>query len=315
MSDIAADPVVRHRGIKGPWALHRPIWWGVLRRTVSELWGDNLTDWAAALTYYSVISLFPGVIVLSALMGLAGPEATQSLIDTITQVGDGDNSAIVQVLEELQRSRSLAGPIAIIGIATALWTASGYIGAFVRAVNSIYDTEEGRPLWKTVPLQIVLTAVIVLLVAICTVGVVVSGQIAETVGQWMGFGSVGVTVWGIVKWPIMAILVNLAFALLYWAAPNARQLGFHWLTPGSSLAVLLWIAASAGFAFYATHFGTYNKVYGSLAGAVVFLIWLWLTNIAILLGAQFDAELARGRRIQQGGSADEKPILPQRDEP
>ncbi|MET7768367.1 YihY/virulence factor BrkB family protein [Nocardia sp. NPDC005366] len=316
MTDISTHGDTGHRRISGPSALRWRSWWGVLRRTVTEFQADNLTDWAAALTYYSVISLFPGVIVLSALLGLAGPSATQSLVDTINEVGNGGgNSVVVHVLEELQRSHSVAGPLAIIGMATALWTASGYVGAFVRAANAVYDTEEGRPIWKTVPLRIALTAAIVFMVGVCAVGVLVSGRVADTVGRWLGLGSVGVTVWGIVKWPVMAALVSLTFALLYWAAPNARQLGFRWLTPGSVLAVLIWIAASAGFAFYAAHYGSYNKVYGSLAGAIVFLVWLWLTNVAILLGAEFDAELARGRRIEQGGSADEEPILPPRDQP
>ncbi|TQM26313.1 YihY/virulence factor BrkB family protein [Nocardia bhagyanarayanae] len=302
--------------IGGPLALPWRSWWGVLRRTVAEFRSDNLTDWAAALTYYSVISLFPAVIVLSSLLSLAGPDATRSLIDTIDDIGPGSgNTVVVQAVEELQRSRSLAGPLAIIGVATALWTASGYLGAFVRAANAVYDTEEGRPLWKTLPLRLGLTAVTVLLVALCAIGVLVSGRIADTVGQWLGLGSAGVTVWSIVKWPVLAVLASLVFALLYWAAPNARQLGFRWLTPGSLLAVLLWIAASAGFAFYATNFGSYNKVYGSLAGAIVFLVWLWLSNVAILLGAEFDAELARGRRIEEGQPADSEPILPPRDEP
>ncbi|TCJ89786.1 membrane protein [Nocardia alba] len=305
-----------HREINGPWALRSRTWWGALRRTVSEVFDDTLTDWAAALTYYSVISLFPGVIVLSALLGLAGPDTTRSLIDTIDELGyGGANSAAIQVLEQLQNSRAAAGPLAIVGIATALWTASGYIGAFVRAANVVYDTEEGRPIWKTVPLQLVLTAALVVLVVICAVGVLVSGRLAEIVGSWLGLGSVTVQVWGIAKWPVLAILVSLAVALLYWAAPNARQPGFRWLSPGSVLAVLLWVLASAGLAFYATNFGSYNKIYGSLAGAVVFLVWLWLTNMAILLGAQLNAELVRGRNIEQGVSPDQEPILPPREQP
>lgn len=307
---------VKRREIEGPWALRSRTWWGVLRRTVAEVFGDTLPDWAAALTYYSVISLFPGVMVVSALLGLAGPDAGRTLIDTIDQLGyGGTNSVAVQVLTQLQDARSLAGPLAILGIATALWTASGYVGAFVRACNVVYDTDEGRPIWKTIPLRLALTAALVALVVVCAVGVLVSGRVAEIVGAWLGVGSATVTVWGIVKWPVLAILVSLAFALLYWAAPNARQPGFRWLSPGSVLAVVLWVLVSAGFAFYATHFGSYNKVYGSLAGAVVFLVWLWLTNIAILLGAQFDAELARGRNIDRGAPPDQEPILPPRDAP
>ncbi|MGN2636581.1 YihY/virulence factor BrkB family protein [Nocardia takedensis] len=316
MTQIAVTGVGGSERIRNPWALRRGTWWAVSRRTVSALWNDDLTDRAAGLTYYSVISLFPGVVVVSALLGLAGPSATRSLIDTITELGyGGDNSASVQVLEELQSARSLAGPAAIAGLVIALWSASGYIGAFVRAVNAVYDAEEGRPLWKTVPLQIGLTIALVVLVVLCAGGVLVSGQLAEVAGRWLGFGPAAVTAWGILKWPVLALLVSVVIALLYWAAPNARQPGLRWLTPGSVLAVALWIAASVGFAFYATHFDSYNKVYGSLAGAVVFLVWMWLSNVAILLGAKFDAELARGRHIEQGGDADVEPILPPRDTP
>lgn len=307
-----------HRAVHfaGPTDLRWRSWWGAIRRTVTEFQDDKLADWAAALTYYSVISLFPGLIVLTALLGLAGPSATRSLIDTVEQIAPGAGSALlVDVLEELQGARSLAGPLAFVGVLTALWTASGYIGAFVRAANTIYDTAEGRPIWKTLPLQIGLTVATVLLVALCVIGVLLTGRVTEIVGQWLGIGSAGVLIWRVAKWPVLAVLISLAFALLYWAAPNARQPGFRWLTPGSVLAVALWIAASAGFAVYTANFDSYHRVYGSLAGAIVFLVWLWLTNIAILLGAEFDAELARSRGIEQGRPPDEEPILPPRDEP
>ncbi|ASF08953.1 YihY/virulence factor BrkB family protein [Nocardia brasiliensis] len=298
----------------GPTVLRWRSWWGVFRRTVTEFLDDNLSDWAAALTYYSVLSIFPGLVVLTAILGALGPSATQSLIDTIQQMGPSSGTALlVDSLRQLQGASQLSGPLAVIGLATALWTASGYIGAFMRASNAIYDTEEGRPIWKTVPVQLGLTALMVVLLALCAIGVVVTGQVAERVGQWLGIGSAAVLVWDIAKWPVLAVLVSLAFALLYWAAPNAQQPGFRWLSPGSVLAVLLWIAASAGFAVYVANFGSYNKVYGSLGGVAVFLIWLWLSNIAVLLGAEFDAELARGRRIEQGFPPDEEPFLPPRD--
>ncbi|WP_405162156.1 YihY/virulence factor BrkB family protein [Nocardia sp. NBC_01499] len=299
---------------KGPSVLHWRSWWGVLRRTVTELLNDNLTDWAAALTYYSVLSIFPGLIVLTAILGALGSSATQSLIDTIKEIGPGSGTALlVDSINQLQGSRHLAGPLAIIGLGTALWTASGYIAAFMRAANTIYDVEEGRPIWKTVPVRISLTAAMVVLLAVCVIGVVATGTVAERLGRWIGVGSAGVLVWDIAKWPVLAVLVSLAFALLYWAAPNAQQPGFRWLSPGSVLAVLLWIAASAGFAVYVANFGSYNKVYGSLGGVAVFLVWLWISNVAVLLGAEFDAELARGRRIEQGLPPDQEPFLPPRD--
>ncbi|MFC4374519.1 YihY/virulence factor BrkB family protein [Nocardia halotolerans] len=316
-----SDSVVQRRPLTpdwshGPSVLRARSWWGVLRRTVTEFRADHLTDWAAALTYYSVLSLFPGIIVLTALLGLQGTAATDSLIRTIEQLGAGAGpDLLVNAIRELQGSRSLAGPLAILGLVTALWTASSYLGAFIRAANAIYDTDEGRPLWKTLPLRVALTATMVVLIAVCVIGVLFTGRFAHGAGQWLGVGSTGVLIWDIAKWPVLAVLISLAFALLYWAAPNAQQPGFRWLTPGSALAVLLWIAASAGFAVYAANFGSFNKVYGSLAGAVIFLVWLWFSNIAVLLGAEFDAELARGRRIEQGQPPEHEPVLPHRDTP
>lgn len=315
------ETAVRHRypapdWSSGPLTLRCRSWLGALRRSIAGFQKNNVADWAAALTYYSAISLFPGILVVTALLGLAGPTAAQSLIDAIEQFGRNDGSALlVDTIRELQGTRALAGPLALVGVATALWTASGYIGAFVRAANAIYETTEGRPIWKTLPMRLGLTAATVVVVAACATGVVLTGRVAEVVGHWLGLGSAGVRVWDLAKWPLLALLVSLAFALLYWAAPNARQPGFAWLTPGSVLAVLLWLVVSAGFAFYVGNFGSYNRVYGSLAGAIVFLMWLWLTNLSILLGAQFDAELARARRIEQGRPPELEPILPHRDEP
>ncbi len=306
----------RRRIPHGPFDLHGRAWWGVLRRTVAEFQENKITDWAAALTYYSVLSIFPGLLVLTAVLGLLGDAATQSLIDTVRRIGPGSGTnLLVDAIGQLRNSRALAGPLALVGLGTALWTASGYLGAFMRASNSIYGTEEGRPIWKTVPLRLGLTVMMVALVAVSALGVVVTGTVADRVGHWIGLGDAGIRVWDILKWPVLVVVISLVFALLYWAAPNARQLGFRWLTPGSSLAVLVWVAASAGFTVYVANFASYNKVYGSLAGAVIFLIWLWLTNVAVLLGAQFDAELARGRCIEAGQPAEQDPVLPPRDEP
>jgi membrane protein len=298
----------------GPTDLSRRSWWAVLKRTVTEFQHDNLTDWAAALTYYSVLSLFPGLLVLTALLGVLGHSATQALIDNLNAIGPGQaRDLLVNALRQVQGSRSLAGPLAIVGLLGALWSASSYIGAFMRATNAVYDMPEGRPMWKTLPLRVALTLALMVLVAVCAFGLVVSGALAERVGHLLGVGSVGITVWNIAKWPLVAVLVSLAIALLYWAAPNVRQPGFRWFSPGGVLALVVWAIASTGFAFYVANFGSYNKTYGSLAAVIVFLVWLWITNIAILLGAEFDAELARGRSIASGRPADEEPFLPPRD--
>jgi membrane protein len=299
---------------EGPTDLSRHSWWDVLKRTVRQFGRDNLTDWAAALTYYGVLSIFPGLVVLTALLGLLGPGPTQTVIDNVNQIVPGQGREIVVgAIKELSGSRSLAGPVAVLGLLGALWSASGYVGAFMRAGNAIYGMPEGRPLWKVLPLRIGLTVGIVALLAACALGVVATGTVARQLGDLVGLGPTGVQVWEIAKWPVIAVLVSLAFALLYWAGPNVRQPGFKWLTPGGLVAVVLWAAASAGFALYVANFGSYNKTYGSLAGVIVFLVWLWISNLAVLLGAELDAELARGRGIEGGQEGEDEPFLPPRD--
>ncbi|GGS31007.1 ribonuclease [Actinokineospora fastidiosa] len=285
-------------------------WKSLLRGTLRGFAKDKLTDWAAALTYYAVLSIFPAIVVVTSLTALLGPSATASLVDNIQAIVPGQAAEILTTaVEELKGSASVAGPLAVLGLLGALWTSSGYIGAFMRASNAIYEMPEGRPLWKTIPLRIGMTVTVAVLLALCAAGVVATGAIAERIGSAIGIGTTGLTIWGVVKWPVIAVLVSLVIALLYWAAPNVRHPGFRWITPGGVLAVLIWAAASAGFAVYVANFGSYNKTYGSLGGIIAFLVWLWITNLAVLLGAELDAEIAR-----TGASAeDDEPFLPPRD--
>jgi membrane protein len=300
--------------VDAPTDLPKRSWWEVLKRTVKEFNRDNLTDWAAALTYYGVLSLFPGLLVLTAVLGLLGPSATQSLVDSVNSLGPGQaRDIIVGGIEELQKTKSFAGPMAVIGLLAALWSASGYVGAFMRASNSIYDVEEGRPFWKVIPLRIGLTLGVVVLLVITAAGIGVSGGVAEEVGGFFGLGSTAVTVWGIAKWPVLLLLASLAIGLLFWASPNVRQPSFLWITPGGLLTVVVWVVASLGFGFYVANFGSYSKTYGALAGVIVFLVWLWISNLALLLGAELDAELERGRRIEAGQEPDQDPVAPPRD--
>jgi membrane protein len=300
-----------HEPPEGPLDLPKRSWFDVLKRTIHEFRKDNLTDWAAALTYYGVLSLFPGIILLTALLGMLGPSATQSLIGSLNSVGPG--TARDLIVNAIRGAHHFAGPLAIVGLVGALWTASGYLGAFIRACNAIYDVGEGRPMWQTVPLRLGLTLGMVVVLVCCAAGLVFTGSLATQAGHLLGIGSVGITVWNIAKWPVLLLLISLAIAVLYWLAPNVRQPGFRWFSPGGLLAVVLWAVASAGFAFYVANFGSYNKTYGSLAAVVVFLVWLWISNLAVLLGAEFDAELARGRQIEAGQPADAEPFLPPRD--
>ena len=298
----------------GPTDLPKRSWWTALRRAVKEFFADDMLDWAAALTYYSVLSIFPAIVVITALVGLLGQSATDVLVDNVRQIAPaGASDTLVDVIGQLQGSASFAGPVAIIGLLGALWAASGYVGGFIRASNAIYEVDEGRPAWKTLPLRVFLTVVMVVLLAMTVAGLALSGGVADRFGDLLGLGSTTVLVWNIAKWPVLAILLGLAIALLYWASPNVRQLGFRWLTPGSFFAILVWVLASLGFAFYVANFASYNKVYGSLAAVIVFLVWLWISNIAVLLGAEFDAELTRERRIEEGAPPSEEPFLEPRD--
>jgi membrane protein len=297
-----------------PSRLEKRSWFGVLKRTVTEFKDDNLTDWAAALTYYGILAIFPALIVLVSILGLVGESATQPLIDNLGSVAPGPAQEIfTSAIENLQGSQGAAGVFFIVGLAGALWSASGYVGAFMRASNSIYDMEEGRPVWKTLPTRVGLTLVLLVLLAISAIAVTLSGGLAKEVGGLLGLSDTAVTVWSIAKWPVLLLIVSFMFALLYWAAPNVKHPKFRWISPGGVLAVIGWVIASLAFAFYVANFGSYNKTYGALAGPIVFLVWLWISNIMVLLGAEFNAELERGRALEAGMPEDREPFVEPRD--
>ncbi|SCL68045.1 membrane protein [Micromonospora citrea] len=309
-------PVGPDEGPDSPTELPGTGWKAALRRTLREFQEDSLTDWAAALTYYGVLSIFPGLLVLVSILGLLGPEATQGVKDTVNQAVPQENvrQIVEGAINQAQQSGGFAGLAAILGLVAAFWSASGYIAAFMRASNTIYDVPEGRPIWKTLPIRVGVTALIGVMLLASAVIVVFTGGFAEQAGEAIGLGSTAVTVWNIAKWPVLLLLVSLMFAILYWASPNARHGGFRWVSPGGVLAVVIWLMISGLFALYVTNFGSYNKTYGALAGVIIFLIWLWLSNIAILLGAEFDAELERSRAIEAGHSPDEEPYVELRDD-
>ena len=295
--------------------LRRDSWKYVARRTVRECSKDQCTDLAAALVYYSVLAIFPAAIALLSVVGLVG-QADQT-ITTVTSVlediGAGSVAqTITPVLESLSNSTG-AGFALVLGLLTALWSASGYVSAFGRGMNRIYEIPEGRPFWKLRPLMLLLTLVAVILAAAVALALVISGPVARVVGDVIGLGSAAVTVWNIVKWPIILLAVALIFALLYYAGPNVKQPKFRWISVGAVVAILVWVLASAVFGIYVANFSNYNKTYGTLAGVIVFLLWLWITNLAMLFGAELDAELERARQLQAGMPAEESIQLPPRD--
>lgn len=308
------DPQVRRNAPDQPTSMSKRSWGTVLKRTVKEFKDDELTDRAAALTYYGILSLFPALLVLVSLLGLAGRSATQQVMDNLQNLAPGPVRDIISdAVRQLQGNGGTGSVMAIVGLVLAVWSASGYIAAFIRSSNVVYDMPEGRPVWKVLPLRLGLTVVLMVLAVVSALIVVFTGPIAQKAGSALGVGDTAMTVWSIAKWPVLVLLVTLMIAVLYWAAPNARGRGFRWVTPGSFLALLLWMAASAGFALYVANFASYNKTYGALAGVIIFLVWLWITNLAILLGLEFDAEMVRQRAVDGGHPETEEPYVEPRD--
>ena len=296
-----------------PTQLGRGSWLAAGKRAAKEFSNDFLQDRAAALTYYGVLAIFPALLVLVSLLGLIGKSATQPLITNLAQAAPSAvRQTLLTAVTHLQRSHGSAGVVAIVGIVAGLWSASSYVAAFMRASNAIYDVPEGRPAWKTLPIRLGVTIALMVLLLASAFIVVVTGGLARHVGQVLGIGSAAMTAWSIAKWPVLLLFVSLMLAILYWASPNARQ-GFRWLSPGSVIAVIGWLIASGLFALYVANFGHYNKVYGSIAGVIIFLIWMWISNSVVLFGAEFNAELQRGRAIAAGLPPGKEPFAELRD--
>lgn len=289
-----------------------------LVRTLREFKQDKLQHWAAALTYYAVLSLFPALLVMVSLVGLfANPDTvTKFLTDVVGALGPSTAvDTFKGPIESITANKGAAGVMAIVGVLAALWSASGYVGAFTEASNTIYEVEEGRPFWKLKPLQLFVTFVCISLVALTALSLVVSGPLATAIGEAIGLGDAAVTAWQFGKWPILLALVLVILHVLYFASPNAK-VRKKWVSPGAVLTLVVWITASVGFAFYVANFGSYDKTYGSLGGVVVFLLWLWITNISVLLGVELNAEIERKREMERGVPGAERELrLPERDAP
>lgn len=298
-----------------PTDLTKPSWNYVGRKTVREFSDDQCTDLAAALTYYSVLALFPAAIALLSLVGLVGqgPATVETLVQVLRDMGATSAANTLEpTLTELSQNTG-AGWGLVLGLLVALWSASGYVNAFGRGLNRVYEVTEGRPVWKLRPMMLLVTLVTVVLAALVALALVLTGPAAQAVGDALGIGSTALTVWSIAKWPVMVAVVVLIVAVLYYATPNVKQPRFRWISIGALVAIVVWIAASAAFGFYVANFSSYDKTYGALAGVIAFLLWLWITNLALLFGAELDAELERGRELQAGLPAEEVIQLPVRD--
>ncbi|QTE01565.1 YihY/virulence factor BrkB family protein [Streptomyces cyanogenus] len=297
-----------------PAKLPKRAWGAVLRGSLKEFKDDELTDRAAALTYYGVLSLFPALLVLVSLLGVTGRSTTDKLLSNLKQLTPGSARDIIsRAVEQLQGNAGTGSVVAVVGLVVAVWSASGYVAAFIRAANAVYDMPEGRPVWKILPVRLGVTVVLMVLAVASALIVVFTGGLARRAGTALGMGDTALTAWSIAKWPVLVLLVVLMIAILYWASPNAKVKGFRWITPGSFLALVIWMIASAGFAFYVANFGSYNKTYGTMAGVIVFLVWLWISNLAILLGLEFDAETVRQRAIVGGHPPEAEPYTQPRD--
>ncbi|MFI7078787.1 YihY/virulence factor BrkB family protein [Micromonospora sp. NPDC049903] len=297
--------------------LHWSTWRGVLVRSVRNYLRDNCTDWAAALTYYGVLALFPSTVVVVALVGLVsdGERTVDTVLDLARDVGAGSvvaNENFVGVVRGVVEQNSSAGVLLSFGLLGALWSASNFIASFTRASNTIYGVTEGRPVWKLRPIQIGLAALSLVLLAVVATGLIVSGPVADAVGDLVGAGGAARTAWSVVKWPVLAMIAMLLMSVLFWVAPNVRQPRFRWLTPGGAVALVAWALGSFGFGLYVANFGSYDTTYGSLGAVIAFLVWLYVSNSALLLGVQINAELQRGRVLQSGVSDAEEPVLPPR---
>lgn len=289
-------------------------WWAVLRRMPRRIKHNDLTDRAAALTYFGVLAIFPALLVLVSILGLLGQSTTKTLLDNVKDVAPGGVYTFLKgIIDQVQGKHGAAVVAVIVGIAIALWSASGYIAAFTRAMNNVYEIDEGRPATRTIPLRLAVTIAVLVMLVISAVIVAVTGPIASKIGSGLGLGDAVVTAWGIAKWPVLLLIVSLMFSLLYWATPNVRTGRFRWITPGGVLAVVIWLVVSGLFGLYVSFSGSYNKTYGSLATVMVFLVWLWLTNIAILLGAEFNAESERQHLVEAGLPEEVEPFVEPRD--
>jgi len=314
--DTRADAPDPDTGVKpdSPTDLKKRSWKYVLQKTVREFSADQCTDAAAGLVYYSVLALFPALIAIFSVLGVIGQgnAAANAVIDVIRSVAPDAADTLRGPIEEIASSPG-AGFALVSGIVLALWSASGYVGAFSRAMNRIYEIEEGRPFWKLRPMQLVVTVIAVVAIALIALGLVISGDVTSAIGNALGLGEGLQIAWDIAKWPVMLFVIVLLVAVLYYATPNAKQPKFRWISLGALIAIIVLVLATAGFGVYVANFSDYDRTYGSLAGIIIFLLWLWIANLVLLFGAEFDAELERGRQLQAGIAAERDIQLPARD--
>jgi membrane protein len=316
LSDLASRPEPDAPG--KPTGLHQisaRSWSYVVRRTVREFLRDDGLDLAAGLTYYAVLAVFPALIALVSLLGVLGqgPESVATILEVARRLVPEEALSVVQPVIEGLASSTAASLALVLGLLGALWFVSGYISAFGRAMNRIYEVPEGRPLPRLLGTTAAVTLLLGLLALCAILLLLISGPVARALGDVLGLGSEVLLLWGALKWPALALILAVVIAVLYHVTPNVRQPRFRWLSPGAALAIAVWLGGSLGFGLYVANFSNYSATYGSLAGGIVFLVWLWVSNLALLVGAELDAEIERVRELQAGIAAEERLQLPPRD--
>jgi membrane protein len=308
------DPAALPRRVR---QLNWRTWRGVLWRAGRGFVKDNCSDWAASLTYYTVLAMFPSAIVVVALVNLvsSGDRTVDTVVGLLRDMGATSlvsKDGVVDAVREVVGQKSSAGVLLSFGLVTAIWSASGYVGGFTRASNAVYGVEEGRPFWKLRPLQILLTFGALVLLAVVALMLIVSGPVTTAIGDRLHLGDAPRLTWSIAKWPVLVLIAMLLLAMLFWIAPNVRQPRFRWLTVGGFVTLLVVGVASFGFGLYVANFNSYDKTYGSLGAVIAFLVWIYLVNSAVLLGVEVNAEVQRGRELQAGADRVDDPVLPPR---
>jgi membrane protein len=299
-----------------PTDISKRSWGYIFKRTLNEFSADKCTDLAAGMTYYAVLSIFPGLLAVVSILGVfgQGEATTRTIIDLLEQLGaPPDALSLIEGPINQMTTATGAGLALVVGIIGAIWTASGFVRAFGRAMNLMYDVDEGRPFWKLYPVMLGVTLVLVTVVVIMMLLLILSGGFAQALGDIIGLGETALMVWNIVRWPILVLLVVFMIAVLYYATPNIKQPKFRWLSIGAIVAIVVMALATAGFGFYVANFGNYNATYGAIGGVIVLLLWIWIMNVVLLFGGELDAEIERGRQLQAGIRAEETLQLPPRD--
>jgi membrane protein len=288
----------------------------VLRKAAGEFMDDQGTDLAAGLTYYGILAIFPAALAIFSTLGLfgQGERGVNFVLDVLRPLVSSDFLNNIRTPLHSIAHSDAAGATFAIGLLAALWSASAYVGAFGRAMNRVYEVDEGRPWWRLRPMNFLVTILTTMLCAAGLLILVVSGTVSRSLGKRMGVGHQAVQVWDIAKWPVLLVLVIVVVALLYHLTPNIRQGRPRLLSVGAAVAILVWLIASAGLGLYVVNVHSYDRTYGSLAGIILTLVWLWITNVALIFGAELDSELERARQLHRGIAAEERLQLVPRSE-